>query len=310
MTDEEREDYLMRRYYEKSIEQLEKWKRDGLTKDEAKIRINRKVLSDDDIDKVYGKDETEENENLEEEKKETIETNTNLEEKEDNNNNANEITKEENYTYNIEDDDINAINKEINYDEEEKYYYNDTQEKTENRVEEKKEENLTEEKDEVKHDNNEIKYLKFEELEDYPDQPFRLYNDAQNEEMIRSIRINGIIQPLIVRPLENGKYQILSGHNRKYCGQKAGIIYYPCKVKKGLTDDEAKLYLVDTNLATREEILPSERARALLMRQSAYRSKRIKEKIEAELYVDVKGNEEGNVRERIQEIENMSTGNL
>ena len=116
MTDEEREDYLMRRYYEKSIEQLGKWKRGGLTKDEAKIRINRKVLSDDDIDKVYGKDETEENENLEEEKKETIETNTNLEEKEDNNNNANEITKEENYTYNIEDDYINAINKEINYD--------------------------------------------------------------------------------------------------------------------------------------------------------------------------------------------------
>ena len=128
--------------------------------------------------------------------------------------------------------------------------------------------------------------------------------------MVRSIRINGIIQPLIVRPLENGKYQILSGHNRKYCGEKAGIIYFPCKVKKGLTDDEAKLYLVDANLATREEILPSERARALLMRQSAYRSKRIREKIEAELYGDEGNQEQGSIREKIQEIENMSTGNL
>ena len=289
MAEEQRNYYLMRKHYDEYMRELEDWKKEGVTKEEAKQRIDRRVLADTDIDKVYGKDEGLVQKQNEVNKEQEIVENNNTEEKEI------QETKEENYSYtDTEEKEINAINEEINYDDDEKYNYNSSEEKT------------TEEKS----NNNEIKYLKFEDLEDYPDQPFKLYNEAQNEEMVRSIRINGIIQPLIVRPLENGKYQILSGHNRKYCGEKAGIIYFPCKVKKGLTDDEAKLYLVDANLATREEILPSERARALLMRQSAYRSKRIREKIEAELYGDEGNQEQGSIREKIQEIENMSTGNL
>ncbi|MBR0491928.1 MAG: ParB N-terminal domain-containing protein [Clostridia bacterium] len=289
MAEEQRNYYLMRKHYDEYMRDLEEWKNEGVTKEEAKQRIDRRVLADTDIDKVYGKDEGLVQKQNEVNKEQEIVENNNTEEKEI------QETKEENYSYtDTEEKEINAINEEINYDDDEKYNYNSSEEKT------------TEEKS----NNNEIKYLKFEDLEDYPDQPFKLYNEAQNEEMVRSIRINGIIQPLIVRPLENGKYQILSGHNRKYCGEKAGIIYFPCKVKKGLTDDEAKLYLVDANLATREEILPSERARALLMRQSAYRSKRIREKIEAELYGDEGNQEQGSIREKIQEIENMSTGNL
>ncbi len=289
MAEEQRNYYLMRKHYDEYMRDLEEWKNKGVTKEEAKQRIDRRVLADTDIDKVYGKDEELVQKQNEVNKEQEIVENNNTEEKEI------QETKEENYSYtDTEEKEINAINEEINYDDDEKYNYNSSEEKT------------TEEKS----NNNEIKYLKFEDLEDYPDQPFKLYNEAQNEEMVRSIRINGIIQPLIVRPLENGKYQILSGHNRKYCGEKAGIIYFPCKVKNGLTDDEAKLYLVDANLATREEILPSERARALLMRQSAYRSKRIREKIEAELYGDEENQEQGSIREKIQEIENMSTGNL
>lgn len=289
MAEEQRNYYLMRKHYDEYMRDLEEWKNEGVTKEEAKQRIDRRVLADTDIDKVYGKDEELVQKQNEVNKEQEIVENNNTEEKEI------QETKEENYSYtDTEEKEINAINEEINYDDDEKYNYNSSEEKT------------TEEKS----NNNEIKYLKFEDLEDYPDQPFKLYNEAQNEEMVRSIRINGIIQPLIVRPLENGKYQILSGHNRKYCGEKAGIKYFPCKVKNGLTDDEAKLYLVDANLATREEILPSERARALLMRQSAYRSKRIREKIEAELYGDEGNQEQGSIREKIQEIENMSTGNL
>lgn len=118
----------------------------------------------------------------------------------------------------------------------------------------------------------EVKYAKEEnitatliedsKLEDYPNQPFKLYDKEKRNEMIESIRISGIMQPLIVRPIDNGKYQILAGHNRRSCARELGITKYPCIIKKNLTDDEAKIYLIDTNLCTRDKISPMERARA------------------------------------------------
>ena len=99
-------------------------------------------------------------------------------------------------------------------------------------------------------------------LEDYPNQPFRMYDEDKKKEMMESIRINGIMQPLIVRPIENEKYQILAGHNRRNCAREIGINKLPCIVKENLTDDEAMIYLVDTNLCTRDKISPMERARA------------------------------------------------
>lgn len=116
----------------------------------------------------------------------------------------------------------------------------------------------------------EVKYEKEEnitatlnsKLEDYPNQPFKLYDKEKRNEMIESIRISGIMQPLIVRPINNGKYQILAGHNRRSCARELGITKYPCIIKKNLTDDEAKIYLIDTNLCTRDKISPMERARA------------------------------------------------
>lgn len=123
----------------------------------------------------------------------------------------------------------------------------------------------------------EVKYEKEEnitatlnsKLEDYPNQPFKLYDKEKRNEMIESIRISGIMQPLIVRPINNGKYQILAGHNRRSCARELGITKYPCIIKKNLTDDEAKIYLIDTNLCTRDKISPMERARA-------YKSKIVK----------------------------------
>ncbi len=116
----------------------------------------------------------------------------------------------------------------------------------------------------------EVKYEKEEnitatlnsKLEDYPNQPFKLYDKEKRNEMIESIRISGIMQPLIVRPINNGKYQIMAGHNRRSCARELGITKYPCIIKKNLTDDEAKIYLIDTNLCTRDKISPMERARA------------------------------------------------
>ena len=113
------------------------------------------------------------------------------------------------------------------------------------------------------------------ELEDYPNQPFKLYDKEKRNEMIESIRINGIMQPLIVRPIDNGKYQILAGHNRRSCARELGITKYPCIIKKNLTDDEAKIYLIDTNLCTRDKISPMERARAYKIKYDTYKKRNI-----------------------------------
>lgn len=113
-------------------------------------------------------------------------------------------------------------------------------------------------------------------LEDYPNQPFKLYDEEKKKEMIESIRINGIMQPLIVRPIDNGKYQILAGHNRRRCAKELGITKYPCVIKENLSDDEAKIYLIDTNLCTRDKISPMERARAYKIKYDTYKKQNIK----------------------------------
>ena len=131
-----------------------------------------------------------------------------------------------------------------------------------------------EDEEDAEHD-NQTTMIKIENLEDYPDQPFRAYSEEKENEMMDSIKVNGIIQDLIVRPLKNGKYQILSGHNRKRCAEKLGFKELPCKVKD-VGDDEAKLMLVDTNLIQRKEFYPSETAKALKIKREIYRKKDVK----------------------------------
>ncbi|MBS1339622.1 MAG: ParB N-terminal domain-containing protein [Clostridia bacterium] len=67
--------------------------------------------------------------------------------------------------------------------------------------------------------NEQVVLIEESKLEDYPNQPFKLYNEDKKKEMIESIKINGIMQPLIVRPIKNEKYQILAGHNRRICAK-------------------------------------------------------------------------------------------
>ncbi len=123
-------------------------------------------------------------------------------------------------------------------------------------------------------------------LEDYPNQPFKLYDEYKKKEMIESIRINGIMQPLIVRPIKDGKYQILAGHNRRRCARELGINKYPCIIKENLTDDEAKIYLIDTNLCTRDKISPMERARAYKIKYDTYKKRNIKSSMFEEVKKD------------------------
>lgn len=86
-------------------------------------------------------------------------------------------------------------------------------------------------------------------------------------ELVESIRTRGLIQPVLVRPLENGKYEMVSGHRRKRAFELANIEKIPARVME-LTRDEAILSMVDSNLQ-RDEILPSEKAKAYKMRLEA-----------------------------------------
>lgn len=141
--------------------------------------------------------------------------------------------------------------------------------------EEIQEEIEIEEKSNEEENDNHTTMIEIELLEDFPDQPFKIYSEEKEKEMIDSIKVNGIIHDLIVRPLNNGKYQILSGHNRKNCAIKAGLKEVPCKIKE-VDDDTAKLMLVDTNLVQRKELYPSETAKALQMKRDVYKRKGVK----------------------------------
>lgn len=85
--------------------------------------------------------------------------------------------------------------------------------------------------------------------------------------MVESISENGVLVPTLVRPKENGKYEMISGHRRKFASELAGLETIPCIVRE-LTDDEATIIMVDSNLQ-REKILPSEKAFAYKLKMEA-----------------------------------------
>ena len=97
------------------------------------------------------------------------------------------------------------------------------------------------------------------------DQPFLAYTDEALEELVQSISLNGIINPLIVRPGSNGKYIILSGRNRYRAAKKLGLRSVPAIVKENISDDEAAQILLDSNLKQRQNLKYSEKAYAYRM---------------------------------------------
>ena len=153
---------------------------------------------------------------------------------------------------------------------------------------------------------SEVVNIEIEKLEDYPNQPFNLYDEDKKQEMIESIRINGIMQPLIVRPLNNGNYQILAGHNRKNCAKEIGIKSLPCIIKNNLSNDEAMIYLIDTNLCTRDRISVMERARAYKLKYDTYK----KRNIESSMIEEIKKDNIGTARASIIAEEKSSNGSV
>ena len=117
----------------------------------------------------------------------------------------------------------------------------------------------------------EIKPIKISELKPYAEQPFKVIDNEEMDELVASIRENGVLSPVVARPHPEGGYEILSGHRRVRASELAGKDEVPVVVKD-LDDDTAVILLVDSNLQ-REHILPSEKAFAYQMRLEAMKRK-------------------------------------
>ena len=103
----------------------------------------------------------------------------------------------------------------------------------------------------------------------FPNHPFKVLDDEKMNILVDSIRENGILNPVIVRPDKSGNYEMISGHRRLHAAGIVGLKKVPAIVKE-MTDDEATIIMVDANVQ-REEILPSERAFSLKMKMDAMR---------------------------------------
>ena len=113
-----------------------------------------------------------------------------------------------------------------------------------------------------------IVYLKLSDLHAFKNHPFQARNDEEMRAMVSSVKDKGVTQPAIVRPREDGGYEIVSGHRRRKASELAGFTDMPCIVRN-LTDEQAITQMVEDNTNQRENILPSERAKALKMQLEA-----------------------------------------
>ena len=116
-----------------------------------------------------------------------------------------------------------------------------------------------------------ITLLPLSELHDFPNHPFKVRDDEAMQETAESIRQYGVLVPAIVRPREDGGYEIIAGHRRRHGSELAGLSAMPCIVRE-MDDDTATILMVDSNIQ-RENILPSERAQAYKMKLEAIRRK-------------------------------------
>lgn len=121
---------------------------------------------------------------------------------------------------------------------------------------------------------NGVQYLPPKLIRSFHQHPFRLYEGDRLNDLVESIQENGILIPVIVRriePDENGfAYEMLAGHNRQHAASIAGLDTIPCIVKENLSDQDAWIYVIETNVLQRSfsEMMPSEKAAVLSLRYS------------------------------------------
>ena len=131
-----------------------------------------------------------------------------------------------------------------------------------------------------------ITSISLDKLIPYHNHRFTLYEGERLEDMIQSIKKNGVITPIIVRTANGGKYEILSGHNRVYAAGQAGLENVPAVVKVNLSDEDAEIFVVETNLIQRgfSDLKISEQAFAVALRYNKLFDERKRKEICDELY--------------------------
>ena len=112
-----------------------------------------------------------------------------------------------------------------------------------------------------------VQEIPIDQIDDFPNHPFKVRMDDNMIEMAESVKQHGILVPAIVRPKENGHYEMVAGHRRKLACTLIAKLQLPCIVRE-LTDEEATIIMVDSNLQ-REQLLPSEKAFAYKMKLDA-----------------------------------------
>lgn len=112
-----------------------------------------------------------------------------------------------------------------------------------------------------------IQKLDIIKLKAFENHPYKVKDDEEMETLVESIKEHGILTPIIVRPLENDEYEIISGHRRLFASKQAGLTEVPAFVYE-MNRDKATIALVDSNLH-REHLLPSEKAFAYKMKVEA-----------------------------------------
>lgn len=148
-----------------------------------------------------------------------------------------------------------------------------------------------------------IQMLSPEKMQPFPNHPFKVVDDEKMMDMVESIKEYGVLVPIIVRPVENGNYEIVSGHRRHHAAVLAGQEEIPAIVRE-MDEDAAVLVMVDSNLQ-RENILPSEKAFAYRMKLEALkhqgkRSDLTSAQIGLKLSTEIIGEQSGDSRNQVK----------
>lgn len=132
---------------------------------------------------------------------------------------------------------------------------------------------------------NQLKQVPLEMLVPYHNHKFKLYEGERLDDMVSSVRANGVLTPIIVRNMGGERYEILAGHNRTNAARIAGLTVIPAIVKENLSDGEAEMYVIETNVMQRgfDDLSVTERAAVVAARHSAMFDEDKRRAIEREL---------------------------
>ena len=160
-------------------------------------------------------------------------------------------------------------------------------------------------------DKTRAEHLPIEKLRPFEGHPFKVADNEEMEQLVESIMPQGVLTPLVVRPLANGEYEVISGHRRLHACKRAGIESVPALITE-MDRDAAAIALVDSNLH-REHILPSEKAFAFKMKRDALNrqgtSRQVGEKLSVTQISESTGDSERQVHRYIR-LTNLIPGIL